>query len=108
MFWRKKNAEKPKEKKLSPNEVVINKIEQLTSGQALSYRLPETYGGGLAVVELNPQYPKKGKKYIMSTEELVVNKPSGKRRRLWDSDKPKDMAAWILDRNGALFTQMLH
>jgi len=104
MFWRKKNAEKPEEKKLSPKEVITNKIDQLTSGQTLSYRLPETYGGGLAVVELNAQYPQKGKRYVMSTEELIDNKPSGKRRRLWDSDKPKELAAWIIDRNGVLFS----
>lgn len=103
MFWGKKSTE-PREKKLSPKEVIINKIEQLTPGQALCYKLPETYGGGLAVVELNPQYPQKGKRYVMSTEELVDNKPSGKRRRLWDSDKPKDLAAWIIDRNGVLFS----
>lgn len=103
MFWKKKN-DKPREKKLSPKEVIINKIEQLIPGQALCYKLPETYGGGLAAVELNPQYPQKGKRYVMSTEELVDNKPSGKRRRLWDSDKPKGLAAWIIDRNGVLFS----
>jgi len=101
MFWRKK-SEEPREKKISPKEAIINKIEQLTPGQALRYKLPETYGGGLAVIELNPQYPQKGKRYFMSTEELIDNKPSGKKRRLWDSDKPKELAAWIIDRNGVL------
>ncbi|GAI59065.1 unnamed protein product [marine sediment metagenome] len=102
MFWKKKPAAgEPKAKEPSPKEV-ITQIEQLTLGQALSYRLLETYGGGLAVIELNPQYPKKGRKYILSLEELVDGKPAGKRHRLWDSDKPKDLAGWILDQNGEL------
>jgi len=111
MFWRKKQTEtkvteaKPKKvKKLSPREIIGNQIEQLGLGQSLSYRLPETYGGGLAVVELNPEYPGKGKKYVLKTDKIVEGKPAGKRSRLWDSDKPKDIAGWILDRNGELFS----
>ena len=104
MFWKKKPAAgEPKAKEPSPKEIITNQIEQLTLGQALSYRLPETYGGGLAVIELNPQYPKKGqKKYILSLEELVNGKPTGKRRRFVDSTKPKELAGWLLDRSGEL------
>jgi hypothetical protein len=79
-------------KKLSPNEVIANQIGQLDPGQSLSYRLPETFGGGLAVVELNTEYPGKGKKYVLSTDKIVEGKPAGKRSRIWDSDKPKDIA----------------
>ena len=111
MFWKKKQTEakpvepKPqKAKKLSPKEIMMNQIEQLGAGQSLSYRLPETFGGGLAVVELNPQYPGRGKKYVLSTDAIVEGKPAGKRSRLWDSDKPKDLAGWILERNGELFS----
>lgn len=104
MFWKRKKTEEAREKKLSPKEVITNEIEQLTPGQARSYSLTETFGGGLVVVELNPRYPEEGKKYIVSTEELVDNKPSGKRRRLFDSNKPKDVASWILDRNGTPFS----
>jgi len=102
MFWKKKAAE-PKVKKLSPKEIMVNQVEQLAPGQALSYRLPETYGGGLVIVELNPQYPSKGKKYELSTEKLVDGKPAGERRHLFDYDKPKDIVSWILERNGELF-----
>jgi len=53
------------------------------------YRRP---GGGLADVELNPEYPGKGKKYVLVTDKMVEGKPAGKRGRLQDSDKPEDMA----------------
>jgi len=111
MFWKKKQTEakakeaKPqKAKKLSPKEIMINQIEQLGPGQSVSYRLPETYGGGLAVVELNSQYPTKGRMYILSTEKIVGGKPARQRSRLWDSNKAKDMAGWIIDRGGELFS----
>ena len=121
MFWKKKRAEaapptaepaeakakvpkKPKAKELSPKGIIINQIEQLGPGQSVRYRLPDTFGDGLAVVELNPQYPKKGKKYIVSTEKLVDDKPAGHRSRLWDSNNAKDVAGWIMERKGDLFS----
>jgi len=114
MFWKKKEAAvkpteakaeppKAKEKKLSPKDIIVRKIEQLSPEQTISYRLPETYGGGLVIVELNPEYPAKGRKYILSTEKIASGKPTGQRSRLWDSNKPKDMAGWIIDRGGELF-----
>ena len=115
MFWRKKPAEakpaevkaelkKPKEKKLSPSDILVKQIEQLGPEQSISYRLPETFGGGLVVVELNPQYPKKGRKYILNTEKIVDGKPAGRRSHLWDSNKTGDIARWILDRMGEPFS----
>ena len=85
MFWRRKRAQakaeppKPKAKKLSPKDTIENQSEQLGPGQTVSYRPLETYGGSLAVVELNPRYPGKGRRYILSTEEIVNGKPAGKR-----------------------------
>ena len=111
MFWKKKE-EKPanaqaaapvkpqKVKKVSPREELRMKVEMLEPGQAISSALPETFGGGLAVVHLNPDYPTKAKKYVMSLETLVDGKPSGKRRYLWDSNKPADLSAWVMDRLG--------
>ena len=94
-----------KEKSLSPREALIKKIEELTPGQAVSYTLPETYGSGLAVITLNPDYPGKGrKKYIMLREGLVNGKPSGQRKTLFESDKSKELASWIMDRAGKPFT----
>jgi hypothetical protein len=53
-------------------------------------------GMGAAVVELNPNYPaKKQKKYVMYITDVIDMQPVGKGQKLWDSDKPKDIARWI-------------
>ncbi|MDH5406871.1 MAG: hypothetical protein OEX80_10070 [Candidatus Aminicenantes bacterium] len=53
-------------------------------------------GRGCAVVELNPSYPeKKGKKYIIYTPDVIDMQPVGKGQKLFDSNKPKDVAHWI-------------
>ncbi len=119
MFWKKrapappeakptKEKAKPpksekKEKKLSPTkDIVTGRIEQLGPGQSINYQLSEFYGGDLAIVELNPDYPRKGKKYILSTQKMVDGKPVGKISRFWESNKPQDLAGWIVDRFGKL------
>ena len=99
---------KPKEKKLSPRETIIKQIEQLAAEQTLIYQLRESWGAAVtdeaAVIELNPKYPGKGQhKYILSTENLVDGKLSGERTHLSDSNKPEDLAAWILNRKGVPF-----
>lgn len=110
MFWRKKPSEqktteaKPKAKKESPVDIIIKQIEQLVLGQSLSYRLPEVYGGDLAILQLNPDYPEKGRKYTMFSEKLVDGKPCGKRTVLWYSNDPRGIARWICDRSGVLFS----
>ena len=53
-------------------------------------------GRGAAIVELNPNYPgKKQKKYILYTANVVGMEPVGKRQKLMNSDKPKELAKWI-------------
>jgi len=95
VFWKKNSSER-----VSSKEALISEIEGLTAGQAIRYRLTDTFGGGLAVIELNPQYPGKGAKYILSTEALVAEKPSGNKRTLFDTNKAKLLADWMFDRNG--------
>jgi len=49
-------------------------------------------------VELNPNYPgRKAEKYIVCTTNVVGIEPVGKRQKLLDSDKPKEIAKWIKD-----------
>jgi len=117
MFWKRKEgkegteAAKPKAKKLSPNEIFANQIEQqLTPGQTLRFKIPETselgykkVEAGFVNLELNPQYPQKGKKYVFSAENIVNGMPGGKRTIMYETDKSIDLATSILDRNGAPF-----
>lgn len=110
MFWKKKQTEakttekKAKAKKVSPMDIIINQIAQLVLGESLIYHLPAIYGNDLAIVQLNPDYPNKGRKYTMFSEKLVDGKPCGQRVRLWYSDKPRQIADWIYSRNGVLYS----
>jgi hypothetical protein len=55
-------------------------------------------GMGASIVELNPNYPgKKQKKYNMYRSDVVDMQPVGKGQKMFDSDKPKDIARWIKD-----------
>jgi len=55
-------------------------------------------GMGAAVIELNPNYPgKKQKKYIVYTADVIAMQPVGKGDKIFDSDKPKDIARWVKD-----------
>ncbi len=104
MFGKKKE---PRVKEPSPREILINRIEEeiekLASGQTLIYKLPEFYWSGFAaflMVDLNPSYPEKGKKYLMSTDKIADGKPAGQKIRAWDSNKARDGADWIATRDG--------
>jgi len=55
-------------------------------------------GMGAAVVELNPSYSeKKGKKYNIYTADVIDMQPAGKGVKLYDANKPKDIACWVKD-----------
>lgn len=118
MFWRKKEpevkeqkvgeakVEKPK-KELHPREILRNKVteevNQLTPGQVIIYKLPEFYHSGFAaflIFELNPSYPGKGKKYLMSTDHIADGKPAGKKNLVGDTNSPGQIADWITTREG--------
>jgi len=53
---------------------------------------------GCCVIELNPAYPgKRQKKYNIYTANVVDMQPVAERQKLWDSDKAKDIAKWIIE-----------
>jgi len=55
-------------------------------------------GMGAAVVELNPSYPgKKQKKYIVYSADVIDMQPVDMGEKIFDSDKPKDIARWVKD-----------
>jgi hypothetical protein len=55
-------------------------------------------GMGASVVEFNPNYPgKKQKKYIVYPADVTDMQPVGKGDKIFDSDKPKDIARWVKD-----------
>jgi hypothetical protein len=54
MFWRKKKVAR-RAKRLTQREI-MGHVEQLSPGESVNYRLPEVYGGQVAVVEFNTEY----------------------------------------------------
>jgi hypothetical protein len=102
MFWRKKKTAR-RSKRLTQREI-ISHIEQLSADESLSYRLPESYGGQVAVVEFNTEYPWRGSKYLLSMQTLVDGKPTGEKERVLESDEAKEIAAWLSGRRGKLLS----
>ncbi len=105
MFGRKKE---PKVKEPSAREIqtaqIAEQMEGLALGQILIYKLPEIYWSGFAafiMVEVNPSYPKKGRKYIASTDKMGDGgKPAGQKGRAFDSNKARDISSWIAEKSG--------
>ena len=113
MFGRNKEKKEKKEKQLHPSEVMrnlaANQIEQLAPGRSLVYKLPEFYWSGFGaflIIDANPDYPQKGRRYIMSTDKATDDgKPAGRKYHEWDSNKVIDVAAWIANRDGELYSE---
>jgi hypothetical protein len=54
-------------------------------------------GRGAAVIDLNPNYPGgKGKKYIVSAAYVIGMEPTTKRQKIFDSNKPQEVAKWVM------------
>jgi len=56
-------------------------------------------GRGAALVELNPDYPAKGKKYILTAVAVDEMEPAGKGIKMFDSNDPKYVARWVKERH---------
>jgi hypothetical protein len=86
-------------------EEIMHKIEALKeSGATVFFYMGRgsSHGGplgmGAAVIELNPSYPaKKEKKYIAYRTDVINMQPVDKGRKVFDSDKPKEIARWVKD-----------
>ena len=96
----------PQTKRLTQREI-IGYIEQLSAGESVSYRLPEVYGGQVAVVDFSTEFPWRGSKYRLSIQALIDGKPAGEKERVLESDEPKDIAAWLSKRRGKLDQHMM-
>lgn len=84
---------------------IEQKIEALSEpgGTVFFYRARGSahggpFGMGASVIELNPSYPgKKQKRYIIYVADVIDMQPKGKGEKVFDSDKPKHIAAWVKD-----------
>ena len=91
-------------KRLSPKDAMAQQIDAMESGKELVFRLGQIYVKPFITIAHNPQFPAKGKKYIVFQEAAGPdNKPGGKRGKFWDTNKTKEIASWVLDREGRLY-----
>lgn len=82
--------------KLKKDEI-IKKMEEFKDGETLKFTIPATFGGGIAIIGLNPKRSEKGgKKYLLEVGNEAKTNP------YWDTDKPKDLAKWVTDRMGEM------
>jgi hypothetical protein len=104
-FTLEQEEAKAKASKLVPYMALADQIEQITPGQLLRYKIPEpeTWGGDFITVELNPQYPQKGRKYILSIENAVSGMPGREKTIIYDSDQSIEIANSVHDRKGEPF-----
>lgn len=83
-------------------EEIRNKIEELKEpgGTVFFYQdagpaAGGPLGRGASVVELNPNHPKHGKKYIVYSSNMFGKELIRERSRLWESNDPKKIAEWV-------------
>jgi hypothetical protein len=93
MFGHDKDKNPDKEKKLSPKDMMAQQMEEL-----------EIYVKPFITVLHSPEYPGKGKKFIVFQDGVGPDgKPAGKRGKFWETDKPKEIASWIMEREGSIY-----
>ena len=85
---------------------IVQMMERLEGDKFLIFRLHQTFGGGYALIERNPEHEgKKGKKYFLrwgkDESQTRTAKP------LWETDKSKNLAGWVVGRLGELISEDL-
>ena len=80
-------------------KAIMELMEKLQKGQSLCFTMPGTFGGGIAIIELNPDA---GKRYVLRVaKDLETARTSPP---YWSHDKAKHMANWVADRLGNLMS----
>jgi hypothetical protein len=77
-------------------QAIVGYMEKLQKEQELCFTIPETFGGGAAIIQLNPNA---GKRYILKVaKDLETARGSAP---YWSHDKAKHIAKWVADRLGS-------
>ena len=79
--------------KLSREEI-MERMGKLKDEETLKFTVPEIFGGGIAIIGFNPE--KGGKKYLLRLGD------EGNENPYWDTNKAKELAKWVADRQGDL------
>ena len=103
LFGKKTGGEKR-----SFKDILWEDMEKLQPGQVLTREMHPTYGGGTAIIEINPDYPKSGKKYILFSQGSEIGGAAGKagaKVKFWETDNGKEMAGWLAGRAMGAFAE---
>jgi len=94
--------EPQKVKKASPRDAMTAQINAVEAGKEITYKLGEIYVKPYVTVVGNSAGA--GKKFTVYQDgKDAAGKPSGKRGKFWDTNEAKDIAGWILEREGTLY-----
>ena len=80
-------------------KAIMAGMDKLQKDQSLRFTIPETFGGGVAIIQLNPN---EGKRYILKVAKDLET--AGNSPPYWSHDKAKPIAKWVADRLGALMS----
>lgn len=88
-------------KKLSPRDTMAQQIDAIEPGKELVFRLGQIYVKPFITVMRNAEG---GKKFTVLQEAAdAAGRPGGKRGKFWDSNNSKEIASWLLDREGQVY-----
>jgi hypothetical protein len=78
---------------------IVELMEELKKEEVIRFTIPEIFGGGVAVIGLNPNPPgKEQKKFILRVGQDEASALGG--NIYWQKDKAKHIAKWVADRQG--------
>jgi hypothetical protein len=99
MFGSHSDSAVKEQKKLNPKDAMAQKIEAISGSTEMVFKLGQIYVKPFITVALNPE---KGKKFIVFQEAAGTDgKPGGKRGKFWETNNAKEIAGWVLEREGS-------
>ncbi len=107
MFWKKDKggaattaAQSPKVKKATPRDLLMEELNAIEPGGEITYKLGPIYTKPFITVAHNTE----GKKFTVYQDAIDQSgNPMGKRGKVWDANEAKDIATWIVEREGAVY-----
>jgi hypothetical protein len=100
VFGKKEDKTTAAVKKLSPKDAMAEQIEAVTGGEEITFKLGQIYVKPYVTVVHNPS----GKRFTVYQDgKDDAGNPAGKRGKFWDTEKAKDIAGWILEREGQIY-----
>jgi hypothetical protein len=90
-------------KEKSPLDILIDQFDQMGPGQRLMYTLAPMYGPEIIIVEANKDADGKQAKFAVVASPPVDGKPGPARHTIWETNKAKAIAKWLLGRNAKPF-----